>query len=60
MVMQSITRYDEDCFRYMKYTEIFCEVNDFLNAFKESIWDLRCCKNGSKWIFGTIGDATHR
>lgn len=48
-------RYDEDCFRYMKYTENFCEVDDFLNAFKESIWDLRCYKNGSKWIFGTTG-----
>ena len=48
-------RYCEDEFKYMKCNDNFNEVNDFINAFKESIWDLRCSKIGSKWIFGVIG-----
>lgn len=51
-------RYCEDEFKYMKCTDNFNEVNDFLNAFKESKWDLRCSKIGLKWTFGVI-DATH-
>lgn len=37
----------------MKCTEDFNEVNDFLNAFKESKYNLKCSKIGSKWTFGT-------
>lgn len=45
--------YCEDEFKYMKCTEDFNEVNDFLNAFKESKYNLKCSKIGSKWTFGT-------
>lgn len=44
--------YCEDEFKYMKCTEDFNEVNDFLNAFKESKYNLKCSKIGSKWTFG--------
>lgn len=45
-------RYSEEDFKYMKCTEDFNEVNDFLNAFKVSKYDLKCNKIGSKWTFG--------
>lgn len=44
--------YSEEDFKYMKCTEDFNEVNDFLNAFKESKYNLKCSKIGSKWTFG--------